>query len=407
MTSDAPSTLTDLLARAEALMRETTASSLKLEGEAHGLVCGISLRRKEPSGRFQPPAASAAEDAGRRLKTTERDLQVAIDTARLTVWEWDIATHEVRWSDGVQKIFSLAPGSFPGTMEAYRALILPEDLPTVQSALDAALRQEAPYSVEHRIRWPDGQIRWLQCHGIVIRDTAGAPLRMFGTVVDVTDRVRTEQALRERLAASNARLLSAQEEERRRLARELHDDHCQQIVSVVLQLEMVRKAHPDVAELAPIIQDLKDLLQDIRTLVQGLHPPLLERQGLVPALRHHLDACRARSGLSIRFTASPIEGLTSEQALCLFRVAQEALHNVVKHAQASGVIVDLRMTATAVLLTVQDNGRGYDVERVLASAAGLGLLGMRERVEQQHGTLTFTSAPGKGTTVTARLPIRQ
>lgn len=343
----------------------------------------------------------------RRLHTTERDLRAAIDAARVTVWEWDIATNEVRWSDGVEQIFGLARGTFAGTMEAYRTLVEPDDLPRIDAALAAALDRDEPYHVEHRIRWPDSQTRWLQCHGLVIRDGQGRPLRMFGTVVDVTDRVRMEQALRDRLATSNARLLSAQEEERRRIARELHDDHCQQIVSLVLQLELVRKAHPRLEELPSIIQALKDLLQDLRYLVQGLHPPLLERQGLVAALRHHVGLFRARTGLSIRLSAGALPPLLPDQALCLFRVVQEALQNIVKHAAATDVLIDVRATPTAVVLTIQDNGRGYDVEAVLSSAAGLGLLGMRERVEQQRGTLTFMSAPGKGTTVTVRLPLSQ
>lgn len=388
MPPDPPPSLRDLLQRAEALLHETGLSKLSLQAEAEGLRYDIAVERTQPA-----------------FKTTEMDLQAALDAAHMTVWEWDVAGDKVRWSAGVEKLFGVAPGAFPGDFDAYRSLVFPDDLPAVQSALDAALEHNAPYSVEHRIRWPDGHIRWLHCHGIVLRDDRGRPRRMFGTVADVTERVRGEQALRDRLAASNARLLSAQEEERRRLARELHDHHCQQIVSLLLQLEMLRKTHPHLDALSPIVQDLKDLLQDIRYLVQGLHPPLLERQGLAAALQHHIEAWRARTGLSIRLTVAPVDRLSADQALCLFRVVQEALHNVVKHAEASEVAVDLRTTPTAVLLTIQDNGRGFDVDRVLSTAAGLGLLGMRERVEQQRGTLTFTSAPGHGTTVTARLPI--
>jgi signal transduction histidine kinase len=175
---------------------------------------------------------------------------------------------------------------------------------------------------------------------------------------------------------------------------------------VILHCEMLRRSHPgSMQDIEPIVRQLKDLLEDIRYLVQGLHPPLLERQGLVEAIHHHVELCRVRTGLDITFHSPPLPSLSSDHALCLFRIVQEGLQNSIKHAAATEIGIEIRQTPTAMVLTVRDNGRGFNVGEMLASASGLGLLGMRERVEQLHGTLTFTSAPHQGTTVTARLPL--
>jgi PAS domain S-box-containing protein len=133
------------------------------------------------------------------LERSEERLRRALDAGRVGTWEWNILTNEVSWSDGVEKMFGLETGSFQGTFDAYRALIYPDDLPVLDDSVKRAFEQDIPYTFEHRLTWPDGEIRWLLGQGQVFRDSDGRPVSMRGTVLDITDRKRAEEAIRDRL----------------------------------------------------------------------------------------------------------------------------------------------------------------------------------------------------------------
>ncbi len=134
--------------------------------------------------------------AGDALRHSEQLLRTALNAAGMGTWEWNIETNGVRWSGGVAAVFGMAPGSFNGTYAAYRALIVPDDLPVLDAALVAALERGEPYGVEHRIHWPDGAVHWLMGKGEVHRNEHGKPVRMVGVVMDITERKIAENALR-------------------------------------------------------------------------------------------------------------------------------------------------------------------------------------------------------------------
>jgi signal transduction histidine kinase len=208
-----------------------------------------------------------------------------------------------------------------------------------------------------------------------------------------------------------ARLQAVREEERAALARELHDDLGQTLTAIKLELGRTADALKDTRLELPVMDRLQSLvgLVDIgvamvKRIATRLRPPALDHLGLAEAIRWEAAAFRARSGLRCHIdTVKDDIGLSSEQETALFRIFQEALTNVVRHAHASAVRVHLGAERGVLTLRVSDNGRGI-MDSELSDAAAIGVLGMRERAMQAGATLDITGAPGKGTVVTVRVP---
>jgi PAS domain S-box-containing protein len=221
--------------------------------------------------------------------------------------------------------------------------------------------------------------------------------------------------LQKQLQHMSHQVLQAQEEERKRISRELHDEIGQVLTAVNLHLAALKK------EAAPNSKDLKRKIAHTQRLVEKsvnivhqfaaqLRPATLDDLGLIPALHSHVKDFAKRTGLSVHFTSftrGRTELLDSNKRTVLYRVAQEALVNVAKHAQASLVTVSIRKLRGVIRMEVQDNGKSFEVRGVLSTkrTKGLGLLGMRERVEMVGGRFAVESLPGKGTTIRAEIPI--
>lgn len=218
--------------------------------------------------------------------------------------------------------------------------------------------------------------------------------------------------MQEQLRHLSHRTLQAQEEERKRISRELHDDITQTLVGINVQLEnLARDPAVDPAKLARKIARTQRLVaKAVHTVLQfarELRPALLDDLGLIATVHSLVKDFTARTGIRVRFTAfAGVERLSIDRRTVLYRVAQSALANVARHAHASRVIIGIRKLPNAVCMDVTDNGASFDVQRVLRAARNrrLGLLGMRERVEMVGGSLSVVSTPGRGTTVRARVP---
>jgi signal transduction histidine kinase len=212
------------------------------------------------------------------------------------------------------------------------------------------------------------------------------------------------------IGALNERLMKAQEEERIRIAGELHDGVLQRLTSLALQLGTATLALPPDSEPKAEVREVeKDLIQvgaEIRQLSHELHPAVLHEKGLPEALASYCEEFSATRGIPISYEGEEsVEELSPGAALCIYRIAQEALGNVAKHAQAKQVQVRLTRTDSCVCLVVSDDGVGFNPDG-RGKSGGLGLINMRERVRQLNGTFTFESEPGGGTTVKAEVPFR-
>lgn len=224
---------------------------------------------------------------------------------------------------------------------------------------------------------------------------------------------RNQEALQQShdaLKALTARLLTAQDDERRRISRELHDDVNQRLAVLALTVQAAQHglapSDPTYAVLQQCYDELAALSEDIRRLAHHLHPSVLDDLGLEVALRAYADDFAKREGLAVTFTAErvPTE-LSKDVASCLYRIGQESLRNVAKHARASHVTIALQGSQDGVTLTITDDGVGFDTDRVRATGRGLGLIGMQERVRLVNGIVTIQSRSGKGTSVSAWVPI--
>jgi signal transduction histidine kinase len=206
-----------------------------------------------------------------------------------------------------------------------------------------------------------------------------------------------------------AQVTAAQEEERQRIARELHDGLGPDLASLNIRLLTVRKllereGHPVANEIEELAEQVQASIRDIRRLIHDLRPVALDELGLVPALREHLARCRQEHDLAIEFVADVGERLPVALESALFRIVQEAVNNVLRHAQAQHVFVALTRDADQVKLRVADDGQGFDTQ-LPRSGRHVGLWSMRERVEQLGGQFEVHSAPGQGTSVTTVVPL--
>lgn len=225
---------------------------------------------------------------------------------------------------------------------------------------------------------------------------------------------RQSRQLQEDLRRLSHGILSAQEAERKRISRELHDLVAQTLTAIHVHLANLKKeAEQNARGLRKNITRTQKLVErsvdKVHRFARELRPAVLDDLGLIPALRSFVESFAEDTGLRVRMTAcAKVEALTNDRRTVLYRVAQEALTNVARHAHARKVIVDIGEIPNAVCMRIQDDGRAFDVERLLHSRKNkrMGLLGMRERVEMVGGTFTIESAPGRGTTVSARVPFR-
>jgi signal transduction histidine kinase len=240
-----------------------------------------------------------------------------------------------------------------------------------------------------------------------MRDADSRITGLRGTVQDITARKVAE----EMLSNQSRRLIEAQEAERARIARELHDDIGQRLALLSMALEQLQQLDEPAIELqrsiAVLSRQTVDILADVQALSHELHSYKLQLLGLVPAIRAVCSEVSARHNVEVDFTHQNVPGtLRPDIALCLFRVLQEGLQNGVRHSGAVRFAVRLESTPKVITLTVHDEGCGFNPESVM-SDRGLGLTSMRERLKLVTGELVIDSKPHGGTTVVARVPIQE
>jgi signal transduction histidine kinase len=302
------------------------------------------------------------------------------------------------------------PGSRLRMRDIVARSVHPADLDRVLAHMERLPGDPSPFTLEHRIVHADGAVRSVLVRGEGVVDEDGRVVRLIGTDQDITDRRRTEVERRRLLG----RVDEAQEGQDRRLAADLHDGHVQSLAAIGFKLEQARlrlgaSGSPEVDEL--LWQGTKDLSAEVTSLrrtIGRLRPLVLVEDGLEAALREEAKSACNRAALATCEVTSELEGrLDPVVETALFRVAQQALANVVDHAEATHVLVAIERTARGVVLRVGDDGCGFDPDhvQVLADIAHFGLIAMRERVEALGGRFRVTTGPGRGTVVEARLPL--
>jgi len=282
----------------------------------------------------------------------------------------------------------------------------PEDLDAAQDYMRAALSGEIDgYSIEQRIVHKDRSLAWINLAVSLVRTAAGEPRHFIAVVQDITEKKRVDDELRD----LSRRLISAHEDERALLARELHDDVTQRLAVLAIQVGRAELAVPDGAHAAAmqaVREELVRLSEDVHSLAYQLHPAVLRELGLTEALRTECERRGRQGQFAISLSIDPLPpDVGMDTALCLFRVAQEALNNVTRHAGAQDVRINLRRLDGGLCLAVRDDGAGFQ-HASLIRKAHLGLDSMRERVRAANGRFEIESAPGRGTTITVWVPLQ-
>lgn len=288
-------------------------------------------------------------------------------------------------------------------------LVYPEDRSQAVVTLFRQVLEKYDGDAEFRIVRPDEALRWLRCRAFSMVEVGGRNRQVGCIAEDITEFKHAEEKLR----GASARMSRLQDEERRRIARELHDSTAQLLTALTLNLSAVQKSAARLTKKArrafsESIALARQCSQEVRTLSYLLHPPLLEELGLVSAIRNYLDGYSKRCGIQVEFEVARDFGrLPQEIELALFRVVQESLTNVYRHSGSSRADVRLMRDESTVMLDVADEGRGMPLEmlgrnkRVLPGL-GVGIAGMQERMEQLGGVLE-TESSRHGTRVRAIL----
>lgn len=315
-------------------------------------------------------------------------------------------------SDAFYAFTGLPPGSALG--HGWMAALHPDDRQTIADLLDdlacapGTVSSVAPAEREIRFRARDGSYRWFLSRSRTLRDAQGRPTRRFGTATDIDDLKRIEAALRDsqqEIRRTTGLLIQAQDAERRRIAHDIHDTTVQDLFGVELQLSRLRKGKraPDVERTLEEMHGLiRKAYQDLRTASYLMHPATMNLLGLAGAIRDFAQGFEARSGLRVTVEIPrALSRLPEAVEITLFRVVQEGLTNVYRHAGSPDASVTLRQDGATIALEIADHGRGMDPA---AGPAGVGISGIRLRLEQIGGALELHSDGGR-TTLRATVPL--
>jgi PAS domain S-box-containing protein len=340
-------------------------------------------------------------DAQEALRASEERLRLAQKVASIGSFERNLRTGVNNWTAEMESMYGLAPGGFGQTRTAFENLVHPDDRAEVTRLMDQALQTGQPTSGEWRVIWADGSLHWIAGRWQALMDESGDPSRVVGVNMDITERKRAEEAV----SNMTRKLVEAQEQERARIARELHDDINQRLAMLAIELEQV-KDNP--SEAGSRVQEIRkrttEISNDLQALSRDLHSSQLEYLGVVAGMKSWCKEFGERQGMQIDFAHDVQSVLPAEIGLCLFRVSQEAVHNAAKHSGVKRIQVQLTENSGEIQLKIRDLGKGFDIEAA-GLGRGLGLTSMQERVRLVNGTIEIQSKPMGGTTVHVRVPL--
>jgi len=339
------------------------------------------------------------EQAKRRVERQYEDL---IDSLETIVWRADPVTLQFTFVSKRAETVLGYPSEQWRLPDFWESRLHPEDRLHVVASRKRAVQQTRHQALEYRMIAADGRTVWLHdlVHVIVEQDLAK---ELIGVMVDMTNRKRAETSLME----MTGRLINAQEEERRRIARELHDDLNQRLALLAIGLQRLAHGLAPEDQICTRVEDLRkltqDLSSDVHRLSHRLHPAKLDHLGLVAAISGICRELSEQHGVHIDFLHRDVpRSVPKDAALCLFRVAQEALSNIVKHSGVKTGRLELFGGRDSLHLCVADSGIGFDLPSVSGNGR-LGLISMQERVRAAGGEILIESSPSRGTRIVVQL----
>jgi PAS domain S-box-containing protein len=380
---------------------------------------------------------TARRQAEEALRISEERLRLTLDAADMGTWEWNIDADVSVWNAREYSLLGLNEGEVDASAATFLAHVHPEDRPALEQAIARAIEVQGAVNEEFRIVRSDGQTRWVQSKGRFLSTATGTARHMLGLNFDITARKALEAALKEHTAllelrvaertaelrSANERLqqemarrrrleaeaLGASEREQRRIGHDLHDGLCQLTTGTVLLSKRLarvlrEKALPREARLArQIARHIESVADEARRLSHGLSPVALESDGLAAALGELARTTTRLSHIPCVVSCAPDVSTTDHTVdVHLFRIAQEAVNNAVRHSGASHIEIAVRSEGGSLALAVADDGCG--IPRRASRQRGLGLRLMHYRAEMIGGTLRVERARPRGTLVRCVIP---
>jgi two-component system CheB/CheR fusion protein len=360
-------------------------------------------------------------DAAKRihleLQREQTFTAAVLESAAALVMVTDLEGHIARFNLACRRLSEYSFEEVEGK-PVWDVLVPPEEIEAVKQVYKELAEKRS--AREHENHWVDrsGQRHLISWSSTLVTEAKDATRHLVWIGVDVTEARLAEKALQqteilrhsqEQLRTLSAGLVEAQEEERRRVSQELHDDISQRMAALAIQLEVLHRAHGISPEelhrkLGELQGQMEVLSEDLRRTARNLHPFMLTHLGLEPALRAYCEEFSKLGQRKVRFTARALPGtIPPGVALCVYRVVQEALGNVAKHSGAKRVVVSLSGFDDILHLAIRDDGHGFDLER--AKGKGLGLISMEERVRHIGGKFSISVKPGNGACIEIRIPL--
>ena len=375
-----------------------------------GLVLYLVLRRSFRTRR-------AAEEVSR---LNHQRFEAAALATTDAIWDLNLDNRVLWWSSGMQTTFGYPEDEVSSKFEWWHERVHPDDRDrVVESVRKVADSGGRTWSGEYRFRRQDGTYATVMDRGCIILDAAGKPTRLVGGLSDISERRLAEQALensRQQLRALTTRLQAGREEERASVAREIHDDLGQTLTAIKLNLDSLERAigqRKDANSLNPLLErvveaeEMVDLaIGAVQRIATDLRPAILDDLGLPEALLEEARRFQQRSGTRCELVLpAELPAISPQASITIFRVFQEALTNVARHAQATAVQASVTVRDHQIILQLEDNGKGIPPQ-ALNDPRSLGLLGMAERASALGGHVAVAPATPRGTRVTLQLPLK-
>jgi PAS domain S-box-containing protein len=353
--------------------------------------------------RSSPLVVAMVEDIT-PIRESEERFRVVANAAPVMIW--------MSGADKLCTYFNQPWLEFTGrTLEAelgygWADNVHPDDRERCVEIYTQAFDRREPFTAEYRLRRHDGEYRWILDSGVPKFEQDGSFGGFIGSAVDVSDRKKAEEAI----SNLSGRLIEAQEQERRHIARELHDDISQKLATLSVELSQLASLFSDSevalgSKLASLVKHTSDVNEGIRALSHRLHSSKLEVIGLVATMKSFCIELAELRNVQIDFIHNGVpDDVPHQVSLCLFRVLQEGLNNAIRHSGTSHFEARLEHVSGALQLTVRDFGVGFDPATAMYNE-GIGLMSIRERVSLVKGSLSISSQPQRGTEITVRVPL--
>jgi two-component system sensor histidine kinase UhpB len=358
--------------------------------------------------------------AGELIKENNSRLELAMQSANMAWWGMDIVTGSVTFDKRKSGMLGFPAENFKHYKD-FMELVNPDDYDRVMNAMRSYLYGTAErYVCEYRMLTKSGKYLWFYDVGTIIkRNSKGAPLSLVGIVIDITERKETENELfkaKEKaekseldLISLNQHLQEVRENERAIMSREIHDQLGQSLTALKIDIDWLRKRpsleNETKAKLKVMIEVVTNTIRDVQRISSDLRPPILDDLGLASAMEWYCEDFSDRTGLLVKMEFEDVQFEDMNHNLALFRVLQESLTNIIRHAHAKTASVLLFKSRKKINLVVQDDGKGIPSDKIRSSES-LGLMGMFERVKYAGGEMNISNPASGGTKISVIIPLK-